>query len=90
MANATWSFLASSGADNYNNSGDWDSFVVPGMGDTAFFGPSNVTVVTVNNVSTDYIDAWVFIPGSSQYSFALGPDAYANPAIRFFWRWGCR
>jgi autotransporter-associated beta strand protein len=84
MANATWSFLASSGADNYNNSGDWDSFVVPGMGDTAFFGPSNVTVVTVNNVSTDYIDAWVFIPGSSQYSFALGPDAYANPAIRFF------
>jgi autotransporter-associated beta strand protein len=55
VTDSTWNVNAADG--NYNNSSNW-SFGVPGLGDTAFFGISNQTTISIG--SANNVDAWVF------------------------------
>ena len=67
MTNSTWTGL--SGTGDYNTAGNW-SLGIPGSIDTAFFGTSTVTDISMSTSNAE-VGAWVFNPWARQYSFSL-------------------
>ena len=68
MSNSTWSINAASEPDSYHDAGNW-SLGVPTIGDTAFFGKSNTTSISIG--AGEEVGGWTFNPGASQYNFFL-------------------
>jgi hypothetical protein len=68
MTSSTWKLSPGAGSDNYNNSTNW-GLGKPGEGETAFFGTSNVTSISI--ATTAEVGEWIFNPGASQYSFSI-------------------
>src|SRR6516164_6791719 len=69
MASVTWSLLASS--NDYNSASNWMGGGVPGASDTAFFGYSAETKISVGG-SDVKVGAWEFYNYAFRYSFTLG------------------
>jgi len=69
MASVTWSLLASS--NDYNSASNWMGGGVPGASDTAFFGYSAETNISVGG-SDVKIGAWEFHNYAFRYSFTIG------------------
>src|ERR1700730_13720685 len=68
MTSATWQVNATDG--NYDNSINWTAANIPGAGDTAFFGTSNETSITIPDSSPNgNVGAWVFNHHAANYSF---------------------
>ena len=65
MANATWN---TTGSGDYGLPSSWTDLLVPGGSDTAFFGTSSQTTISVG--SNDVGD-WTFEPWSSVYTLSL-------------------
>ncbi|WP_441241973.1 autotransporter outer membrane beta-barrel domain-containing protein [Tardiphaga sp. 768_D3_N2_1] len=70
MAQTTW--VAHPGSNNFFDAGNWSSGV-PGGSDTAYFGVSDTTTITHDNVvggggGYTYAGAWVFNAGASNYT----------------------
>ena len=73
MANATWN---TTGSGDYGLPSSWTDLLVPGGSDTAFFGTSSQTTISVG--SND-VGGWTFEPWSSVYTFNLS----AGSTFRF-------
>jgi len=69
MASVTWSLLASS--NDYNSASNWMGGGVPGASDTAFFGYSAQTLISVGG-SDVKVGAWEFHNYAFRYSFTIG------------------
>ena len=73
MSNSTWSINAASEPDSYHDAGNW-SLGVPTIGDTAFFGKSNTTSISIG--AGEEVGGWTFNPGASQYNFFLNNNFF--------------
>jgi hypothetical protein len=60
MTGTTWNTKPSTG--DYGDSNNWSNGV-PGSGDTAFFGSSTITSITIG--SSEQVGDWVFDPWAS-------------------------
>jgi autotransporter-associated beta strand protein len=69
MADVTWSLLALS--NDYNSASNWMGGGVPGAGDTAFFGLSAETNISVGGSHTQ-VGAWEFYHYAFRYGFTIG------------------
>jgi hypothetical protein len=69
MTSATWNSAALNGL--YENSFNWDFNSIPGDSDTAFFGTSATTSISIVNFN-ERVGGWTFIPGASVYNFSIG------------------
>ena len=82
MTNLTWATVPTTGLNNYNFRDNWSpNSALPGpptINDTAFFGASTVTLVSIT--SNADVGGWTFAAGASQYIIAISSGA----RFRFF------
>jgi autotransporter-associated beta strand protein len=68
VTSATWGVFTDG---DYDNKFNWGGVAqVPGINDTAFFGTSHPTSISLTTLQNG-VGAWVFNPGSSDYSFSM-------------------
>jgi autotransporter-associated beta strand protein len=71
-----------SSSNQYNDPGNWTSGV-PSSGDTATFGTSNVTNISLVS-ERDSVSGWVFQPGASQYNFEISGGTSTSVSVEDF------
>jgi autotransporter-associated beta strand protein len=78
MTSSTWQYLANDAS--YFDPSNWTLSTIPGASDTAFFGISRVTSITIDNIGIE-VGSWVFDPGASLYNLLVTGVA---SVIQFF------
>ena len=69
MTSATWD-VTNFSDDKYNNPLNWNDSTIPGSTDTAFFGTSNQTSVSIT--TDNKVGTWMFNKDAENYSFNIG------------------
>ena len=69
MTSATWD-VTNFSDDKYNNPLNWNDSTIPGSTDTAFFGTSNQTSVSIT--TDNKVGTWMFNKDAENYSVNIG------------------